>query len=86
MIAYEKKNKKAKKRFILSLGCLILLVSGIFVYDFMRPKTEPVFYEFPILQLPDTTKLDEKPIEEKPFSSAVKIISSGKWAPSQKDV
>lgn len=66
MIAYEKKNRKAKKRFLLSLGCLILLVSGIFVYDFIRPKTEPVFYEFPILQLPDTNKSDEKPIEEKP--------------------
>ena len=65
MIAYEKKNRKAKKRILVSLGCLFLLVSGVFVYDFIRPKTEPVFYEFPILQLPDT-KLNEKPIEEKP--------------------
>ena len=64
MIAYEKKNKKAKKRFYLSLGCLSLLVSGILIYDFMRPKTEPVFHEFPILQLPDST-VEEKPVEEK---------------------
>ena len=66
MIAYEKKNKKARKRFYLSLGCLTLLVSGILIYDFMKPKTEPVFQNFPILQLPDKMMIDEKQEEEKP--------------------
>ena len=65
MIAYEKKNRKARKRFYLSLGCLILLISGILIFDFARPKTEPVFREYPTLQLPGTEKVEEK-VEEKP--------------------
>lgn len=76
MIAYEKKNKKARKRFYLSLGCLTLLVSGILIYDFMKPKTEPVFQNFPILQLPDKMMIDEKQEEEKP--KFVKPYKDGK--------
>ena len=65
MIAYEKKNKKARKRFYLSLGCLILLISGIFIYEEIKPKSELVFQDLPVLQLPDTKEVEEKLTEEK---------------------
>ncbi|MGN1344834.1 MAG: peptidoglycan DD-metalloendopeptidase family protein [Traorella sp.] len=51
MIAYEKKNHKAKRNFYLSLGFLLILCVGIITYEKIKP-TEPVFNDTFTLKLP----------------------------------
>lgn len=64
MIAYEKTNKKAKRRFYLGMGCLALLAAGALTYQaLIPPASVPVFSDFPVLKLPDR---EEKPNEEEP--------------------
>ena len=66
MIAYERKNKKAKRRFYLSLGFLAVLVAGVIAYQTLMPnQTIPVFNDFPVLKLPDTEEeQQEEPTAE----------------------
>ena len=83
MIAYERKNKKAKRRFYLSLGCLALLLAGIVTYQTLMPKQSvPVFSDFPVLKLPDkeTAPAEEEPaaeVKEKiilPYKNGKKVV------------
>lgn len=74
MIAYEKKNKKAKRNFYLSLGCLFILCAGLIAYDKLKPETAPVFKDTPILQLPDTPKEKDKEGEETNTSKIAFIL------------
>lgn len=83
MIAYERKNKKAKRRFYWSLVCLSLLVVGIITYQVLIPKDSvPVFNDHPILKLPDQEKTDEEAppaveVKEKiilPYKTGKKVV------------
>lgn len=65
MIAYEKKNIKARKRFYLSIGCLTLLCVGIVTFEVLNPKvSEPVFQDFPVLKLPEFKEEKEETKKE----------------------
>lgn len=62
MIAYERTNKKAKRRFYLGMGFCALIAAGILTYQaLIPPASVPVFSDFPVLKLPDR---EEKPVEE----------------------
>lgn len=76
MVAYEKKNKKARKRFYLSLGCLMLLVAGILALQEMMPQETPlVFHDFPVLKLPDkVSEKEEKPAVILPYKAGKKVV------------
>lgn len=72
MIAYERKNKKAKRRFYLGLGCLALLAAGVVTYQTLMPKQSvPVFSDFPVLKLPDK---EEEPAREEPAAEVKETI------------
>lgn len=65
MIAYENKNRKVRKKFVIGMSGLVLLISGLAIFDSMNPKTEPVFQDSFVLQLPNSDKDDENVVEEK---------------------
>lgn len=75
MIAYEKKNKKARRRFGVSIGILILLIGGMAIYPWLSPKQElPVFNEFPVLKLPDKKEEKESLKVVLPYKEGKKVV------------
>ncbi len=77
MIAYEKKNKKAKRRFVLSVLMLFLVAGGAVIYQQLNPQEDiPVFNEFPTVKLPDKEKPKEdiKPKVILPYNQGKKVV------------
>lgn len=77
MIAYERKNRKARRRFIWSLGLLCILSGGILIYQKNMPTEEvPVFNDFPVIQLPDTVKPAENQKKKiiLPYKTGQKVV------------
>lgn len=60
MIAYEKRNRKAKRNFYLSLGLLFILGSTLVIYETFKPKSDPVFSDTFVLQLPNSDTENEE--------------------------
>ena len=59
MIAYERVNRKAKRKVFIGIGLVILVGVGFMGYQHFTPKEEPVFREELVLNLPDTEKINE---------------------------
>lgn len=74
MIAYERKNKKAKRRFLLSIGIVSLFAVGIVTYQTLNPKETPVFNEFPVLKLPQSPKEPDRERFILPYETGKKVV------------
>lgn len=67
MIAYERKKLKLRKSVLLVLGCSVLLIGGFLANELNKPPIiEPVFSDFPVLNLPDTKEEPKEEVKEKP--------------------